>query len=71
MIAGAINSDTYSKDWPKLSNGLSRRLNEIRTSLLDGFIEFKHKKMQVQKCCLGLWDDGEYTQIPIITRYSY
>ena len=37
MIAGAINIDTNSKDWPKLSNGLSRRLNEIRTSLLDGF----------------------------------
>ena len=26
MIAGAINIDTNSKDWPKLSNGLSRRL---------------------------------------------
>ena len=37
MIAGTINIDTNSKDWPKLSNGLSRRLNEIRTSLLDGF----------------------------------
>ena len=37
LIAETINIDTNSKDWPKLSNGLSRRLNEIRTSLLDGF----------------------------------
>ena len=47
MIAEAINIDTNSKDWPKLSNGLSRRLNEIRTSLLDGFsIEVNIEKLK-------------------------
>ena len=47
MIAEAINIDTNSKDWPKLSNGLSRRLNEIRTSLLDGFgIEVTIEKLK-------------------------
>lgn len=32
VIAESINIDTNSKDWPKIGNGLTRRLNEIRTS---------------------------------------
>jgi hypothetical protein len=70
VIASVINIDTNSRDWPKLSNGLSRRLNEIRTSLLDGFgIEVTIEKLKSDR---EIEDEIEKDVVgnPVIHRYK-
>jgi hypothetical protein len=69
-IADANNIDTKSSSWPKISNQVSRRLNEIRTSLLDAFgIKITIEKL---KCDREIQDEVEkdLQGKPVVYKYK-
>ena len=48
-IADALRINTMSRSWPRGSNALSRRINEIRTNLREVGISIDMIEMEIQK----------------------
>jgi len=67
LVTGELKIDTQSRSWPKAANVLSRRLNEIKTSLRDADINIDYiqdpdtrvKKIMIRKISFESFNRSE------------